>query len=150
MKPQWKWIGLVGVALLAFAMSNVSVADHYHGNYGGYGYGTYGYGQSYPSYSYPSYSYPSYSYPSYGYPSYGSSGFYNRTEQYHYTHPRVTTGYGFGSYAYPSYSYPAYSGYGRGGVSVRYPGGGVDVGYGRSGGGVRVYNGYRGGINIGW
>lgn len=130
------WVLLLGAAMLAFAMSDVAKANHFrqgYGGYGGYSYGGYGYGN-------------------YGYaPSYGTSGFYNRTDQYHYTHPRVTTGYGFRS-AYRSYGagyYPSY-GYGNyGRVNVGYPRGGVNVGWGPYGGGVNVYGGW-GGVNVGW
>jgi hypothetical protein len=138
MKPQWKWIGLIGAALLAFTMADIAQANYPYGTYGGYGYGNYGYAQTYPSYGYPVPAYPSYGY---------SSGFNNRTEEYHYTGPRVTTGQGFQTY--PRYAYPVYpSYYGGGNVNVRYPRGGVNVNYGRRGG-VQVYGGF-GNINVGW
>lgn len=122
-----KWMWLLGAAIFAFVMGDVAKADHYRQR--GYGYGNYGYAN-------------------YGYaPSYGYSGFYSRTDQYHYTHPRVTTGYGFRS-QYPSYGYGRGYGYG-GGVNVRYPRGGVNVGWGRYGGGVNV-SGRWGSVNVGW
>lgn len=129
MRTKWTWV--LGLAIAVFALGGVAKADHLRGYYGGYGYGVPGsYGYSAPGYGY-------------------GSGFYNQTDQYHYTHPRVTTGYGYQSYS--TYRAPRYDyGYRRGGsVNVRYPGGGVDVGWGRRGGAVQVYRGYRG-ISIGW
>lgn len=116
-----KWVLFFGAAILAFVLADEAKADPY---YRGYGYGNYGYA-----------------------PSYGYGGFYNRTDHYHYTHPRVTTGAGFRS-VYRPYGYGGYyGGFGRG-VNVRYPGGGVNV-FNGYGGRVNVYGGW-GGVNVGW
>ncbi len=131
MKAQWIWM-LAGAAILAFAMGDSAQAQGY-GFYGGYANG--GYNNGGYTYQNPSYGVGNPSFGTYGYP-----GYFNRTEQYHYTHPRITTGYGF-------VNRPLF--YGRGGYGGGYygsPGYGYGYGGGRGlGGGVRVYNynGYR-------
>ena len=126
MKRQWKWFALLGAALFAFSMADEAKADHFRRGCGGYGYGAgYGYGGGYGA--------SAYSYPSYGYGGYG--GYYNRTNLYHYSSPRVTTGYGFRSYGSP-YGYGRGFGYGRG------YGYGRGFGYGGRGGGLSIYGSF--------
>ncbi len=125
MKTQWIWL-FAGAAVLAFAMGDSAQAQVY-GLYGGYANG--GYNNGGYTFQNPSYGVGNPTFGTYGYP-----GYFNRTEQYHYTHPRITTGYGFVNRPlfYGGYGGYGYSGYGYGG--------------GRVGGGVRGYNSYRGGF----
>ncbi len=111
-----KWIAVLGAAVLTVSVANLAQADHLRGVPYGYGYG-------YSGYRYPAYGYSVYHAPSYGY--------FNRTDHYHYTHPRVTTGYGFRSHGFYPHHHHSYRGHGyyggRGRVSVYGSWGGVDV-----------------------
>jgi hypothetical protein len=106
---KWKLFALLGAALLAFAITDNANADHFRRGCGGHGYGV-GYNVGYGA--------PVYGYPSYGY----GGGFYNRTDAFHYSRPRVTTGYGLRPYGYPGFGGRGF-GYGpgfgrRGGVTI--------------------------------